>query len=110
MLLLECARAGLLAGKLRGPSMLRDIMLMCLLLLAYILLLEPFDRLLLYEDVTVEASSASMVCPVVQVPDRVAMMWLVPGVLVLDLWCLGDDGALPTVLRVCNGSFISNLF
>lgn len=72
VLLLEWGRAGLWGGRLRGPSMLLDII----------------------EEVLV-AEMGSL-----RVDGTASATILDPGVLEADLWCFGDDGALPTVLRV----------
>jgi len=67
-----------------------------------------------YEDDMVAWScSASTACPVAAAEEEDAPgPTLMPGVLMFDLWCLGEDGALPTVLRVWNKgiNFISSMF
>lgn len=90
VLLLLCGRAGLCGGRLCGPSMLRDIIELLLPLAdpAVVLSLAP-----LVADVTAGGWWDSE-------SDRASPCRLVPGVLEVERWFFGDDGALPTVLRV----------
>lgn len=88
VLLLLCGRAGLCGGRLCGPSMLRDMMEHLLPLADVVLSLAP---LVVVADVTGCDDSGS---------DRVSPCRLVPGVLEVERRFFGDDGALPTVLRV----------
>lgn len=90
VLLLLCGRAGLCGGRLCGPSMLRDMMEHLLPLADVVLSLAP---LVVVADVTGCDDSGS---------DRVSPCRLVPGVLEVERRFFGDDGALPTVLRVWN--------
>lgn len=79
----ECGRAGLCGGKLRGPSMLRDMME-----------LRSDDSLSLALKVEVVIVVDT---PLLTVHREFG--WLEPGVLDVERWFFGDDGAEPTVFR-----------
>lgn len=88
MLLLECDLAGLCGGKLRGPSILLDI-------IEWGLSLAPKTPFEIVPFEVVAAAAAAVVVPII---DR--DMWFVcsgrPGVLEDDRSAFGDEGALPT--------------
>lgn len=83
MLQLLWGRAGLCGGKLRGPSMLRDM-----------IELQSDDWLSLALNVEVVSVVDT---PLLTVHSEFG--WLEPGVLDVERWFFGDEGAEPTVLR-----------
>lgn len=91
VLLFECGRAGLCGGKLRGPSILRDIIEFRLLLA--VLSLSPAT--------IVSSTPLELICTGRPPIDMVICpCTAIPGVLDVDRCIFGDDGTLPIVCLV----------
>lgn len=87
--------AGLCGGRLRGPSMLRDINeFLREFWLSLALKIPLFEFVIAMVAVDVDAAVATPLLMSVR-----EFGWLEPGVLDVERWFFGDDGAEPTVLR-----------